>query len=129
LGDVLELWDPEDWDRDNVIKDSIRPFSQLFDINCEKIYVVGNHDEFLGELDKRIGCQILGNGTIFDIYNRPYPELIFSYFYPAAWWEIFFMERISTTRFLDNCIMGCNNRFFRTQLDSWYCCLLSAVDI
>jgi UDP-2,3-diacylglucosamine pyrophosphatase LpxH len=74
LGDILELWDPDNGDRDNVIKDSIKLFSLLFDLNCEKIYVVGNHDEYLGELDKIIGRQLLANGTSFDIYNRHYPE-------------------------------------------------------
>jgi UDP-2,3-diacylglucosamine pyrophosphatase LpxH len=29
LGDILELWGPRDGDRDNVIKDCIRPFSLL----------------------------------------------------------------------------------------------------
>jgi UDP-2,3-diacylglucosamine pyrophosphatase LpxH len=27
LGDILELWDPKDGDRDNVVRQSIRPFS------------------------------------------------------------------------------------------------------
>lgn len=74
LGDILELWDPKDGDRDNVIKDSIRPFSLLSDINCDKIYVIGNHDDSLGELDRKIDFETLNNGTVFDIYNRHYPD-------------------------------------------------------
>jgi UDP-2,3-diacylglucosamine pyrophosphatase LpxH len=74
LGDILELWDPKDGDRDNVIKDSMRPFSLLSNIGCDKVYVVGNHDDSLSELDKKIDYEILDNGTKFDIYNRHYPE-------------------------------------------------------
>lgn len=75
LGDILELWDPKDGDRDNVIKDSVRPFSLLSDINCNKMYVVGNHDDSLEELERKIDYETLDNGTIFDIYNRHYPEI------------------------------------------------------
>jgi UDP-2,3-diacylglucosamine pyrophosphatase LpxH len=75
LGDILELWDPKDSDRDNVIKDSMKPFSLLSDINCDKIYVVGNHDNSLGELEKKINYGILHNGTLLDIYNKHYPEI------------------------------------------------------
>ena len=46
LGDILELWDPIDGDRDNVVKQSIRPFSLLSDIKCEKIYVIGNSNNW-----------------------------------------------------------------------------------
>lgn len=74
LGDILDLWDPKDGDRDNVIKDSMRPFSLLSNIGCDKIYVVGNHDNCLNELDRKIDGEILDNGTRFDIYNEHYPE-------------------------------------------------------
>lgn len=74
LGDILELWDPREGDRDNVIKDSMRPLSLLSSIGCDKIYVVGNHDSCLNELDKKIDYEILNNGTKFDIHNKHYPE-------------------------------------------------------
>ena len=74
LGDILELWDPKNGDRDNVIKDSMRPLSLLSNISCDKVYVVGNHDDSLSELDRKIDFETLENGTIFDIYNRHYPE-------------------------------------------------------
>jgi UDP-2,3-diacylglucosamine pyrophosphatase LpxH len=74
LGDVLELWDPRDGDRNNVIKDCMRPFSLLFNINCDKIYVLGNHDDSLRELQRKINCETLENGTGFEIYNWHYPQ-------------------------------------------------------
>ena len=74
LGDILELWDPEDGNRDYVIRDSMKPFSILSDINCEKVYVVGNHDDSMSELEADIDYVILPNGTKFNIYDRHYPE-------------------------------------------------------
>ena len=74
LGDILELWDPRNGDRDCVIKDCMRTFTILSDIACDKIYVVGNHDDSLSELHKKVDCEILPNGTKIDIYNRHYPE-------------------------------------------------------
>jgi UDP-2,3-diacylglucosamine pyrophosphatase LpxH len=74
LGDIMELWGPKDSDRDYVIKDCMKPFSLLSKIGCDKIYVVGNHDDSLGELDVKIDFETLENGTKFDIYNRHYPE-------------------------------------------------------
>jgi UDP-2,3-diacylglucosamine pyrophosphatase LpxH len=74
LGDILELWDPKDGDRCNVVKDSMGPFSLLSNISCDKVYVIGNHDDSLSEFDKKIDCETLDNGTVFDIYNRHYPE-------------------------------------------------------
>ena len=38
LGDILELWDPKEGDRDNVTRDCMRPLSLLSNINCDKIY-------------------------------------------------------------------------------------------
>jgi UDP-2,3-diacylglucosamine pyrophosphatase LpxH len=74
LGDIFELWAPKDLDRDNIIKDLIRPFSILSDINCDKIYVVGNHDDSLGELERKVDFATLNNGTRFNSYNRHYPK-------------------------------------------------------
>lgn len=74
LGDIMELWDPEDGNRDYVIKDGILPFSVLSALNCEKVYVVGNHDDSLSELENYVDYVTLPNGTKFDIYDRHYPE-------------------------------------------------------
>lgn len=74
LGDILELWDPREGDRNYVIKDCMRTFTMLSGIACDKIYVVGNHDDSLGELDTVVDYEMLPNGTKFDIYNRHYPE-------------------------------------------------------
>jgi UDP-2,3-diacylglucosamine pyrophosphatase LpxH len=73
LGDILELWDPKDGDRDNIIKDCMRPFSLLSNINCDKIYVLGNHDDSLSGLEGKVDCKTLDNGTRFYIYNKHYP--------------------------------------------------------
>lgn len=74
LGDILDLWNPKNGDRYNIIKDSMRPFSLLSNINCDKIYVVGNHDDSLDGLEGKVDCETLNNGTKFDIYNRHYPK-------------------------------------------------------
>ena len=50
LGDILELWDPRDQDRDNVLLDAIVPFAKLGNLGCELVYVTGNHDEDVGDL-------------------------------------------------------------------------------
>lgn len=74
LGDILELWDPIDGNRDYVIRDCIVPFSLLSEMNCEKVYVVGNHDDSLGELEEEIDHVMLPNGEKIDIWDRHYPE-------------------------------------------------------
>jgi predicted phosphodiesterase len=50
LGDILDLWDPEESDRSYVTKNASLPFAILQDIECNKVYVVGNHDQDLYEL-------------------------------------------------------------------------------
>ncbi len=74
LGDILELWDTKDGDRDNVIKESIKPFALLSDIGSEKVYVVGNHDEALSELREEVDEIALPNDTKFVIRNKHYPD-------------------------------------------------------
>lgn len=74
LGDILELWDPIDGDRDYVVKQSLLPFSLLSDINCDKIYVVGNHDDSISEYESKVDCELLANSKKFDIYKNHYPE-------------------------------------------------------
>jgi UDP-2,3-diacylglucosamine pyrophosphatase LpxH len=74
LGDILELWDPKDGDRDNVVKQALRPFSLLSDLDCDKIYVMGNHDDAIGDYDEKINYELLRNNTKLDIWDRHYPE-------------------------------------------------------
>jgi UDP-2,3-diacylglucosamine pyrophosphatase LpxH len=80
LGDILELWDPRKDDRDYVIKDVLTPISILNDIDCDIIYVIGNHDEDLYDIKKLWGKEGIkfpykGKGT-FKIFYRTYPERI-----------------------------------------------------
>jgi UDP-2,3-diacylglucosamine pyrophosphatase LpxH len=74
LGDIFELWDPKNFDRHNVIKDFMRPFFLLCGIDCDKIYVAGNHDDSLGELEAKVNHETLNTGTRFDIRDRHYPK-------------------------------------------------------
>lgn len=74
LGDILELWDPYDGDRNYVVKQGLQPFSLLADINCDKIFVVGNHDDSISDYENMIDFEMLANSSKIDIYNRHYPE-------------------------------------------------------
>ncbi len=74
LGDILELWNPKNGDRVNIIKDCMRPLTLLSNINCDKIYVLGNHDDSLDGLEGKVGCETLVNGTKFYIYSGHYPK-------------------------------------------------------
>jgi UDP-2,3-diacylglucosamine pyrophosphatase LpxH len=74
LGDILELWNPKNGDRGNIVKDSMRPLTLLSNINCDKIYVLGNHDDSLDGLEGKVGCETLVNGTKFYIYSGHYPK-------------------------------------------------------
>lgn len=74
LGDILELWDPLEGDRNYVVKQGLRPFSLLSDIDCDKIFVVGNHDDSISDYENMIDCEMLANSSKIDIYNRHYPE-------------------------------------------------------
>ncbi|MCK4296326.1 MAG: metallophosphoesterase, partial [Candidatus Marinimicrobia bacterium] len=80
LGDILELWDPRKDDRNYVIKDVLTPISILNDLDCDIIYVIGNHDEDLYDIKKVWGKEGVrfpykGKGT-FKIFYRTYPERI-----------------------------------------------------
>jgi len=74
LGDILEMWDPKEHDRDNIIKDSTVPFSLLHDIDCEKIYVTGNHDEDVEEIAEKLKSFHWTAPYEFSLYARHYPE-------------------------------------------------------
>lgn len=73
LGDILELWDPIGDDRRNVLLDSFKVFGQLVGLGCDKIYVLGNHDQDQ-ELEYLVGEYICPNGSKFRIIARHYPE-------------------------------------------------------
>ena len=80
LGDILELWDPRDQDRDNVVLDAAVPFLKLERLGCKLIYVTGNHDEDIGDFShclKKRGMAdtipLLNNATL-SIFRRSYPE-------------------------------------------------------
>jgi len=74
LGDILELWDPRDGDRDQVVKQCLRPLSLLSNLGCDKIYVMGNHDNAIENYDEKIDYEMFRNNTKLDIWNRHYPE-------------------------------------------------------
>lgn len=83
LGDILELWSPQDNERKYIMQESIEPFGKLSGLGCEKIFILGNHDEGIGRyLDikklpndreiKESTYKITNSG--FTIINRHYPE-------------------------------------------------------
>lgn len=74
LGDIIDIWDPKDQDRNNAIKDSVEPFSLLHDIGCEKIYVTGNHDEDIEEIATTIKNFEWKKGHNFIFCRRHFPE-------------------------------------------------------
>lgn len=78
LGDILELWDPEEDDRNYVISDVLTTISILNSIDCDIIYVIGNHDEDLLDFKKvwrKKGVEHINNGTgTFKMFYRSYPK-------------------------------------------------------
>ena len=50
LGDIFELWDSRNVDRNSAFLDGLRPFLRLRDLDCDVVYVTGNHDEDIAEL-------------------------------------------------------------------------------
>ena len=74
LGDILELWDPWDGDRDHVVKQCLRPLSLLSNLSCDKIYVMGNHDDAIKNYDEKIDYEMFRNKTKLDVWNRHYPD-------------------------------------------------------
>ena len=80
LGDILELWNPRNQNRDNVFCDAAVPFAKLQELDCDVVYVTGNHDENVGDI---IDCNknSASAGTIdfvtqknkkFSIFKRSY---------------------------------------------------------
>jgi UDP-2,3-diacylglucosamine pyrophosphatase LpxH len=77
LGDILELWAPRNAERNNVIQDSISIFSKLIDLDCQKVYVLGNHDMMLCGGYERRGATLIDfvckNAARFEVFPRHYP--------------------------------------------------------
>jgi len=78
LGDILELWDPEEDDRNYVISDVLTTISFLNSIDCDIVYVIGNHDEDLLDFKKvwrKKGVEHINNGKgTFKMFYRSYPK-------------------------------------------------------
>lgn len=89
LGDILEFWDPEEDDRSLILKHALHPLSILSDLDCDLIYVLGNHDQDLYDIykvwlskveieGKEASLRHDGNGK-FRIFYRNFPESIEDY--------------------------------------------------
>jgi len=50
LGDILEVWDSRNQDRNSAFLNGILPFLKLRDMDCDVVYVTGNHDEDVAEI-------------------------------------------------------------------------------
>lgn len=76
LGDILDLWDPENSDRSYIIKRGAKPFSLIHDMKCDKVYVAGNHDEDIYELadvlEEDNSALNLGDYRL-EVYRKHYP--------------------------------------------------------
>jgi len=49
LGDILELWDSRHLDRNSAFLDALLPFLKMREMDCDVVYVTGNHDEDVAE--------------------------------------------------------------------------------
>jgi hypothetical protein len=50
LGDFFDTWDPRCQDRNNVLLDGMIPIARIGQMDCDVVFVTGNHDEDIGEL-------------------------------------------------------------------------------
>ena len=50
LGDILELWDSRQQDRNIAFLDAVPPINELKQSDCDVVYVTGNHDEDMTEM-------------------------------------------------------------------------------
>ena len=71
LGDILELWDPRECNRVYILHHSYSIFHNLYELTCKKVYVLGNHDEFLYIYAGEFGDKSQG---IFQVIPRHYPK-------------------------------------------------------
>lgn len=85
LGDILELWDPQD--NTAVLQHSFPILDRLSALKCKKVYVLGNHDEDLSEyssdkeaLKTQDPCSYaprtyrFKNGSVLVIVDGQYPN-------------------------------------------------------
>jgi UDP-2,3-diacylglucosamine pyrophosphatase LpxH len=88
LGDILELWKPAGEDRNYIIECILLPLSTLSYLDCDIIYVTGNHDEDLwdirniwGNIDKMCDNNNNNNNNNDDDDDddEPYEGVKFSY--------------------------------------------------
>lgn len=71
LGDILELWDPKECNPYHIFYHSYSILRKLYSLACNKVYVLGNHDEVLNVYSGEFKDE--SNGT-FRIVPRHYPE-------------------------------------------------------
>jgi UDP-2,3-diacylglucosamine pyrophosphatase LpxH len=71
LGDLFELWEPQSGNLTLPFKDSFTLFNSLLTLKCEKVYVLGNHDEELSDYEGEYRCE---NGSTFTVFSRHYPK-------------------------------------------------------
>lgn len=72
LGDIIELWDASDRAIEFCSRDFNRAISEL---KCEKVYLLGNHDDVLGEVSTTLPSGTSSLNIVTDIYPRQDDEL------------------------------------------------------
>ncbi|MBN1235198.1 MAG: metallophosphoesterase [Methanotrichaceae archaeon] len=83
LGDIIEFWDPQYDDRNHIVKCVLHPICILNKLNCDIIYVIGNHDEDISDIKVvwpkegfDFPCsEAYGQVGKIKIANRNFPEL------------------------------------------------------
>jgi len=74
LGDIIELWDASDRAIEYCSRDFNRAVSEL---ECEKVYVLGNHDDVLVEVSTVLPSGTSSLDIVTDIYPRESEETPF----------------------------------------------------
>ncbi|CAD7766964.1 MAG: hypothetical protein DNFNHJIP_00369 [Candidatus Argoarchaeum ethanivorans] len=78
MGDILELWDPEEDDKNYVTGDVLATISILSTSDYDIIYIIGNHDEDLLDLKKVLrkkGVKHINRGKgAFKMFYRSFPK-------------------------------------------------------
>lgn len=71
IGDILELWDASD----RSVEICVGTFAQIFsELDCEKIYILGNHDDILEEIASNGKHQYPSGASGLDIIKEVYPN-------------------------------------------------------
>ncbi len=83
LGDIIELWSPKNNDMKFPVQQAFESFQKLAGLKCEKIFVVGNHDEKISRYldvknklknDKQTKENVFKINSDFLVINRHFPE-------------------------------------------------------